>query len=78
MKYDWDQYEGKYVKVVFTLARKHYMLSLSPAMAIWKDGRISIEITSLGKIARSKSRVWMNPIVMLKMNLKCHILHFLV
>jgi hypothetical protein len=32
-----------------------------PAMTIWKDGRISIEIESLSKIARSKSRVWTNP-----------------
>jgi len=32
-------------------------------MAIWKDGRISIEIASLGEIARSKLRVWMNPYV---------------
>ncbi len=46
---------------MFTQVRKHYMLSLLPAMAIWKDGRISIEIASLGDIARSKSGVWMNP-----------------
>ncbi len=32
------------------------MLLLSPAVAIWKDGRVSIEITSLSKIARSTSR----------------------
>jgi len=49
------------IKGVFTQARKHYILSLSPAIAIWKDGRISIEITSLGEIARSKSHVWTNP-----------------
>jgi hypothetical protein len=30
-------------------------------MAIWKDGRISIEIALLGKIARPKLRVWTNP-----------------
>ncbi len=27
----------------------------------WKDLKISIEIALLGKIARSKSRVWTNP-----------------
>ncbi len=45
-------------KVVFTQARKHYTLSLLPAVAIWKDGKISIEIASLSEIARSTSRVW--------------------
>jgi len=42
---------------VFTQARKHYTLSLSPTVAIRKDGGISIEIASLSEIARSKSHV---------------------
>jgi len=32
--------------VVFTQVIKHYMLLLLPAMAIWKYGRVSIEIAS--------------------------------
>jgi hypothetical protein len=44
-------------KVVFTQATKHYMLSLLPAVAIRKDGKISIEIALLSKIARFKLRV---------------------
>ncbi len=46
--------------VVFIQVGKHYMLSLSPAVAIWKDGRISIEITSLSEIARSTLHVCTN------------------
>ncbi len=40
-------------EVVLTQARKHYMLSLSPMVAIWKDGRVSTEIASLSENARS-------------------------
>jgi hypothetical protein len=46
--------------LVFTQARKHYMLSLSTAVAIWKDGWVSIEITSLSEITWSTSRVCTN------------------
>jgi len=55
-------------KVVFTQATKHYMLSLLPAVAIWKDGKISIEIASFSEIAIFKSHVWTN----LKSWTKCH------
>jgi hypothetical protein len=41
--------------VVFTQARKHYIVSLSPAVAIWKDGWVSIEIASLSEITWSTS-----------------------
>ncbi len=46
--------------MVFTQARKHYMLLLSPAVAIWKGRRVSIEIASLSKIARPTWHACMN------------------
>ncbi len=43
------------------IGEKTFLVVTVASDAIWKDGRISIEISLLGKIARSKSRVWTNP-----------------
>jgi hypothetical protein len=50
-----------YCKVVFTQVRKHLMLSLSPAMVIWKDWKGFLLKSHRSAKSLDPNCVWTNP-----------------